>query len=156
VTAKNIEASVHARLQNHARGTKRPFQELLQYFAMERFLYRLSKSPHRSRFVLKRALMLHVWDAPLARATKDVEPWDRHRSGADRVHPRLHRAVVDTGAVDRVPQQAPERAIAQCPERLSEVTTFLAAFLLPVARACATGESFELRWTPCGPWGAEL
>jgi hypothetical protein len=38
VTAKNIEASVHARLQNHARATKRPFQELLQYYAMERFL----------------------------------------------------------------------------------------------------------------------
>jgi hypothetical protein len=60
VTATNIEASVHARLQNHARATKRPFQELLQYYAMERFLYRLSKSPHRSRFVLKGALMLYV------------------------------------------------------------------------------------------------
>jgi hypothetical protein len=73
VTVKNIDASVHARLQNHARATKRPFQELLQYYAMERFLYRMSKSPHRSRFVLKGALMLHVWDAPLARATKDVD-----------------------------------------------------------------------------------
>jgi hypothetical protein len=47
VTVKNIEASVHALLQNLARATKRPSQELLQYFAMERFLYRLSKSPHR-------------------------------------------------------------------------------------------------------------
>ncbi|MEJ7734127.1 MAG: hypothetical protein WKG00_33655 [Polyangiaceae bacterium] len=65
MTVKNLEASVHARLQKHARATKRPFQELLQYYAMERFLYRLSKSPHCSRFVLKGALMLHVWDAPL-------------------------------------------------------------------------------------------
>jgi hypothetical protein len=40
---------------------------------MERFLYRLSKTPHRARFVLKGALMLHVWDAPLARMTKDVD-----------------------------------------------------------------------------------
>lgn len=40
---------------------------------MERFLYRLSQTPHRSRFVLKGALMLYVWDAPLARATKDVD-----------------------------------------------------------------------------------
>jgi len=39
VTIKNLSASVHARLQNHARATKRPFQELLQYYAMERFLY---------------------------------------------------------------------------------------------------------------------
>lgn len=41
---------------------------------------------------------------------------------------------------------------AQCPEKLSEVVTFLSEFLLPVARACANGESFELRWTPGGPW----
>lgn len=73
MTVKNLEASVHARLQNHARATNRPFQELLQYYAMERFLYRLSKSPHRTRLVLKGALMLHVWDAPLARATKDLD-----------------------------------------------------------------------------------
>lgn len=75
MTVKNISnlaASVQARLQNHARASKRPFQELLQYYALERFLYRLSTTPHRARFVLKGALMLHVWDAPLARATKDV------------------------------------------------------------------------------------
>lgn len=43
---------------------------------------------------------------------------------------------------------------AQCPEKLSEVVTFLAEFLLPVAGACAQGASFELGWTPCGPWAA--
>ena len=74
MTVKNLSASVHARLQNHARVSKRPFQELLQYYAMERFLYRLSATPHRARFVLKGALMLHVWEAPLARATKDLDP----------------------------------------------------------------------------------
>jgi hypothetical protein len=76
VTVKNVSnlaASVHARLQNHARAAKRPFQEQLQYYAMERFLYRLSSTPHRARFVLKGALMLHVWEAPLARATKDLD-----------------------------------------------------------------------------------
>ena len=76
MTAKNVSnlaASVQARLQNHARGAKRPFQELFQYYAMERFLYRLSTTSHRAHFVLKGALMLHVWDAPLARATKDVD-----------------------------------------------------------------------------------
>ncbi len=39
MTVKNLSASVHARLQNQARASKRPFQELLQYYAMERFLY---------------------------------------------------------------------------------------------------------------------
>jgi hypothetical protein len=41
----------------------------LQHYAMEHFLYRLSTTSHRARFVLKGALMLHVWETPLARAT---------------------------------------------------------------------------------------
>jgi hypothetical protein len=41
---KNIAASVRQRLLNKARETDRPFNELLQYFAMERFLYRLQVS----------------------------------------------------------------------------------------------------------------
>ena len=36
---KNVAASVQQRLLNRARETTRPFNELLQYFAMERFLY---------------------------------------------------------------------------------------------------------------------
>lgn len=296
----NLAASVQARLQNHARASKRPFQELLQYYAMERFLYRLSMTPHRTRFVLKGALMLHVWKAPLARATKDldflgrldnslenlehvardfctvdVEPdgmvfdpatvkTERIKEDADyagvrvrlvgllgraRVtmqldvgfgdvvtpgaqditypalldfpapalsgYPRetviaekfqamiylrtlnsrmkdfydmwllarqfafdgavLAKAIAATfanrkTAIDVAPiaftpdftEQASTRAQwrafrkklpnAECPETLAEVTPFLAGFLLPIARACATGESFEQRWPPGGPW----
>jgi hypothetical protein len=55
---KNVGASVRQRLLNKARQSGRPFSELLQYFAMERFLYRLSKSEHAEKFVLKGALML--------------------------------------------------------------------------------------------------
>ncbi len=39
---KDIAASVHQRLLNRARESGRPFGELLQYYAIERFLYRLS------------------------------------------------------------------------------------------------------------------
>jgi hypothetical protein len=299
VTVKNLAASVQARLQSHARATKRPFQELLQYYAMERFLYRLSKTTHRARFVLKGALMLHVWDAPLARATKDVdflgrldnslenlervvrevcaadvEPdgmvfdpatvkTERIKEDADegvrvRFVGRLGKARVtmqiDVGFGDVVTPdaetitypallefQAPElsgypretvvaekfqamvylrtlnsrmkdfydvwllasqfafdgallaKAIAatfanrqtaidlapiaftpdftdqastlaqwtafrnklpktECPAKLSEVVTFLAEFLLPIARAHAKRESFNQRWSPGGPW----
>jgi len=49
--AKNISASVRQRLLNKARETDRPFNELLQYFAMERFLYRLSRSSHAEKFI---------------------------------------------------------------------------------------------------------
>ena len=57
----NITASVRQRLLNKARETDRPFSELLQYFAMERFLYRLSQSLHKKKFILKGALTLIAW-----------------------------------------------------------------------------------------------
>jgi hypothetical protein len=299
----NLSASVQARLQNHARASKRPFQELLQYYAMERFLYRLSTSPHRVGFVLKGALMLYVWDAPLARATKDldflgrldnslenlqrvvrevctadVEPdgivFDPATVKAERIkedadyegvrvrfvgllgkaritmqldvgfgdvvtpgavditypalldfpapalsgYPRetviaekfqamvylrtlnsrmkdfydvwllarqfgfdgalLAKAIAATfanreTAIDVAPiaftpeftEQASTLAQwtafrsklpgTECPAKLSDVVTFLAVFLLPIARASAAGESFEQRWPPGGPWTSD-
>ena len=57
---KNLPASIRQRLLNKAKADKRPFAELLQYYVMERFLYRLSQSQHVERFVLKGALMLRV------------------------------------------------------------------------------------------------
>lgn len=35
----NIAASVHQLLLNKAKESSRPFNELLQYFAVERFIY---------------------------------------------------------------------------------------------------------------------
>lgn len=69
----NLPASIHQRLLNQAKEQSRPLQELLQYFAIERFLFRLSQSPHAARFYLKGALMLRIWDAPLSRPTIDVD-----------------------------------------------------------------------------------
>lgn len=70
---KNIPASVRQRLLNRARKEKRPFNELLQYYAMERFLYRLSQSAYADRFILKGALMLRAWHSPEFRPTMDID-----------------------------------------------------------------------------------
>lgn len=70
---KDVAASVRGRLENQAKATGRPFAELLQYFAMERILYRLAMSPHADKFVLKGALMLVAWRAPAHRPTKDID-----------------------------------------------------------------------------------
>jgi hypothetical protein len=70
---KNIAASVRQRLLNKSRSGIRPFQELAQYYAMERLLYRLSLSKHSKRFILKGALMLRIWKAPQIRATMDID-----------------------------------------------------------------------------------
>jgi len=69
----NVAESVHARLRNAARERGSPFEELLQYFAMERFLYRLSQTDHAGRFVLKGALMFVAWDVPIGRPTRDID-----------------------------------------------------------------------------------
>ena len=70
---KDLAKSVHTRLLNLAKQTGRPFSELLQLYAMERFLYRLGHSSQAPNFVLKGGLMLRVWKAPITRPTRDVD-----------------------------------------------------------------------------------
>ena len=48
----NLAASVHARLKNVGRDTKRDFNVLLIRYALERFLYRISRSEYCDSFVL--------------------------------------------------------------------------------------------------------
>jgi predicted nucleotidyltransferase component of viral defense system len=70
---KNVGASVHQRLKNAAKESGRSFNDLVQYYALERWLYRLSQSGHDKTFVLKGALMLVAWRAPILRATRDID-----------------------------------------------------------------------------------
>lgn len=70
---KNIEASVKAQLKNKAKQMNIPFAEVLQYYGMERFLYRLSKSKYVDKFILKGALMFNVWGLSERRITLDID-----------------------------------------------------------------------------------
>lgn len=70
---KNMAASVHQRLKNVADRSGQTFNDLLQHYALERFLYRLSVSPHASTFVLKGALLLRVWRVSAIRPTRDID-----------------------------------------------------------------------------------
>ncbi len=71
--SKDMAASVHQRLLNHARKEGVRFNDVLQRYALERWLYRLSKSDHSERFILKGALMLTAWDLPVTRPTRDID-----------------------------------------------------------------------------------
>jgi len=73
LSKRDLAASVRQRLLNQAHAQGRPFQELLQYYAIERFLYRLAQSSHCDKFILKGALLLTVWQAPLSRSTVDID-----------------------------------------------------------------------------------
>ena len=70
---RNIGASVRARLLNLAKERNQPFDLLLTRYVLERFLYRLSSSPHRDRFVLKGAMLMAVWLKDPYRPTRDLD-----------------------------------------------------------------------------------
>lgn len=84
---KDIAHSVRQRLTNVAKATNRPFQEVLEYYAMERFLYRLARSPHVGRFVLKGALMFRAWGGPASRPTRDIDFLARMENTVESVVP---------------------------------------------------------------------
>src|SRR5579872_6646081 len=69
----NIAASVRGRLLALARRTGQPFDVLLTRFVHERLLYRLSRSSHADRFVLKGAMLLMTWLPETARGTRDLD-----------------------------------------------------------------------------------
>lgn len=57
----NLGESIRQKLKNLSSQRNRPFDEILRYYAMERFLYRLSISQHAQKFFLKGGLMLKVF-----------------------------------------------------------------------------------------------
>jgi len=70
---RNVAVSVHKRLLNIARQSNRHFNDLLQHYALERWLFRLSRSAYAGRFVLKGALLLVAWNTPATRPTRDID-----------------------------------------------------------------------------------
>ena len=58
-------------LQRKAKQTGRPTDELIQLYALEGFLDRLSRSAHADRFVLKGGVLLAALDA--RRPTRDID-----------------------------------------------------------------------------------
>jgi len=88
----NMAHSVHDRLLALAKERDRPFNELLQYYAMERFLFRLGKSPAGRHFVLKGALLLAARaDLPF-RPTRDIDLMGKTGNSEDDVRNLLQSA----------------------------------------------------------------
>ena len=70
---KNHAASIHQRLLNYARSSGQDFIFVLRTFAMERLLYRLSRSPYADKFILKGALLFKIWTGNFYRQTRDID-----------------------------------------------------------------------------------
>jgi len=70
---KNVSASVKNRILSMARLSGKPFQSLLTHYGLERFLFRMSRSPLKEKFVLKGGLLLMGMGLPMARTTRDID-----------------------------------------------------------------------------------
>jgi len=77
--ARNMDASVKARLKNIAKDYKKTFNLILQLYIQERLLYRLSVSEYKDNFILKGGLLLFSMSGFTGRPTRDMgENRDRH------------------------------------------------------------------------------
>lgn len=66
-------ASVKARLLRYAREHEEDFNLTLTRYAIERLLYRLTKSPYSNEIVLKGAQLLHAYTHQRFRPTRDLD-----------------------------------------------------------------------------------
>jgi len=69
----NVAASVRQRLLNLARESKQDFGLLLTKYALERLLFRISQSEHKTAFILKGALLFELWAEQTHRPTRDAD-----------------------------------------------------------------------------------
>lgn len=76
---KNTAQSVKDRLLQIARQRNESFTNLLIRYAIERLLYRLSKSEYSKKFVLKGAALFNYWYGEPHRATLDADFSVRNR-----------------------------------------------------------------------------
>ena len=65
--------SIRHRLRNTVRARGDDVQFALQRFASERFLFRLGRSRHRERFILKGATLFALWGVSMYRPTRDLD-----------------------------------------------------------------------------------
>lgn len=71
--SRNLPHSIRERLLKLAKARNEEFQNFLMRYALERWLYRLSLSAHRERFVLKGAMLFAVWSDQPHRPTQDLD-----------------------------------------------------------------------------------
>jgi hypothetical protein len=73
IPKRNLPASVRQRLLNLSMERSQPFDLVLVRYGIERPLYRLSRSHHAEKFLLKGAMIFVVWGEDAPRPTRDVD-----------------------------------------------------------------------------------
>jgi hypothetical protein len=89
---KNKAASIRARLLALAQSKGEDYQRVLGRFAIERFLYRMGRSPYRDKFAIKGATLFTLWAGQTHRPTKDLDLLGRGSSAIAEVEQTI-RAI---------------------------------------------------------------
>ena len=89
----DVAASNRQKILNLSRETGQSFQELVQYFAMSRFLYRLAQSGASDSFILKGALLLHALEIADARSTLDIDLLVRISNAPEAIRSVIEAAI---------------------------------------------------------------
>lgn len=94
----NIAASVRHRLLQLAHKRGADFQLILIQYAVERLLFRFSRSAYKDRFVLKGAMLFSAWSKEPFRATRDLDflgKGDNTVSAMTKVFSEICKTAVD-------------------------------------------------------------
>ncbi len=101
---------IYRALQRRARDEGRGTQEMFEFYLLERFLYRLSVSRYRDRFVLKGGLLLTVFGA--RRPTRDADVLVRDIGGDENSLLAVVGEIADVPADDGIAFGASEARAA--------------------------------------------
>ena len=160
----NMAASVRQRLLDKPRTDKRPFNELLQYFAMERFLYRLSRSPQVDKFVLKGALnsrMKDFYDIWLLARQFNFDGQQLQEAISETLN---NRGTSITGEVTAFSNDFVQNKSSQwkafrnklkintIPSKFADVVVLLREFIVPITEKIKSDASATDTWIAPGPW----
>ena len=69
----NLNHSIHSQLRNWSRENKLDHNFVMNRYACERLLYRLSISEYADQFILKGAMLFSIWVDEPFRPTKDID-----------------------------------------------------------------------------------
>ena len=95
----NVAASVAQRLRNLARERNEDFALVLTKFALERVLFRISQSKHRTVFILKGALLFELWTEQRYRPTRDADFLARGENAPERFR-AIFKEICETTVTD--------------------------------------------------------
>lgn len=165
----NISASIHQRLLNKAVAERRPFNEILQYYAIERFLIRLGQSPYCQNIAEKFQAMVDL--GMVNSRLKDFYDLRFMASSMEFDFDQLMKAITNTfqnrGTLiskSTPPALTEEFAalkqiqwvsflkkslIVDAPASLYDVIRGITKFITPLVNP--NGEEFS-RWTPTAGW----